>query len=369
MKRNGTFKLAFLAALAAAPLGAQPLPSGRTAFVTTTDFSSGNSTEIRLSTAPGLSQVTTDVRLTSSDPAAVFSGGGLFVIHRGFAGAKANTIEEIDRSTFAVLKSFATASNPQDLERDGDTLFVSLLENAQGMQLCSLSAGSCGDSIDLCAGQPAGPGGGCGAAQMLRDGNTLYVLLGLFDPGFSVVRSGAIAVVDVPSRTRTKVLSLETRNPSNLARLSDGKLLVTSSGSFFPSELSGGVEIIDPASGATQLIVDDDLLGGNISDLALLDDLNAYAIVTDPASFVPRVVRFIPELARLGVPLWQAVYGSSTFFIGDIAADGAGNVLIADTVNLAAPGVVRLQGATGLTLDVFPSSGLAPVSIATYPTP
>ncbi|MGH7858805.1 MAG: hypothetical protein ACREQY_15875 [Candidatus Binatia bacterium] len=369
MKTNRIMSLALLAALSAPPLGAEPAPSGRIAFVATTDFASGSATEIRLSVAPGLSEVNPDVAPTSGDPVAVFSGGALFVIHRGFAGAKANTIDRIDRSTFAVTKTLGTGPNPQDLERDSDTLFVSVLEDPKGMQLCSLSAGSCSGSIDVCAGQPAGPGGGCGAAEILRDGNTLYVLLGLFGSGFSVVRSGAVAVVDIPSKTRRKVLGLKTRNPSNLARLSDGKLLVTSSGSFFPNELSGGVEVVDPASGASEIVLDDDLLRGNVSDLVLLDDLAAYVTVTDPTSFVPRVVRFVPALARLGVPIWQAAYASATFFIGDIAADGAGNVLVADTVNLAAPRVVRLQGTTGLVLDSFSSGSLAPVSIATYPAP
>ncbi|MGH7856685.1 MAG: hypothetical protein ACREQY_05085, partial [Candidatus Binatia bacterium] len=300
MKTNRIMSLALLAALSAPPLGAQQAPSGRTAFVATTDFASGSATEIRLSAAPGLSQVNPDVAATSGDPIAVASGGDLFVIHRGFAGAKANTIDRIDRSTFAVTKTLATGPNPQDLERDGDTLFVSLLENAQGMQLCSLLAGSCGGSINLCAGQLVGPDGNCEASQILRDGSKLYVLLQLLD-NFAVVRAGAIAVVDIPTNTRTGVLGLQTRNPSNLAKLSDGKLLVTSSGSFFPSDLSGGVEVVDPA-GSSQVIIDDDLLGGNVSDLALLDDLAAYVIVTDPTSFVPRVVRFVPALARLGVP-------------------------------------------------------------------
>ncbi len=346
---------------------AQTSPSGTTAFAVTTNFSTGSATRIRLSLTPGDSVVSEDVAATSRDPIAVFSDG-LFVLHRAPMGDKANTIEKLKVTTNAVRKTFTVpaGSNPQDVERVGNRLFVSLLQNGKGMRVCSVNSGDCSKKIDLCGGQPLGSDGNCEATQILRDGSKLYVLLQLLD-AFSIVKKGRIAVVDIATEQRLGVLKLSLRNPSNLARLSDGRLLVTSSGSFFPPELSGGVEVIDPNTGIGSVILDDDTLGGNVADLALVGSKRVFVIVSDATTSKYRVVKFNAQKAIAGEdPEIDPVYTPDSFFIGDIEADGAGSLLVADSF-LAS--IVQLNAKTGEEIDTFSSGDFGPQSVTTFPNP
>ena len=126
-------------------------------------------------------------------------------------------------------------------------------------------------------------------------------------------------------------------------------------------ELSGGIEVIDPATMTSLgLLVDDDDLGGNVSAVAIektLTGVTGYCIVT-LATGENQVRRFDPETGLIA----GGVIYQTTSFLPSLASDGDGYVLIPDG-NIASPRLIVIDAESGMTVVNLPMS-LPPFSVS-----
>lgn len=308
--------------------------------------------------------VQNDVEATSGDPISASSLGSAFIVNRLFF----DNVQILDPAKgFTASAQFSTenGSNPHDVLVSGPSrLYVTRYEapfNDVAIADLSTTPPSIVDSIDL-APFSSNASGTPRADRLVRIGSLIMVTLQNIDEAFTDYGPGRVAFIDPVRDVVVRAITLDGQNPFGPPSIhpQTGEIYLATAGIFQGSlsrELTGGVEVIDPATLSTRgLLVDDDDLGGNVSGVAVTSSSRGYAVVVT-ASGSNRLMAFDPATGAI-----QGTILSSSSFIPEIRYDGDGYLLVTEH-DIADPRLRIIDAATGGTVARLPLSR-PPVSLA-----
>ena len=344
--------------------GGAPSLEGTSAFVVTTDFSTGS-----FAVFPVLQpdRVARDVERIHSDAVARVHDGLVYVVNR-LGGDNVQAIDPTAGYSTRWQCSVDNGSNPHDIAFAApNKAYVTRYERAELLVVDPTTGPDCAGfargTVDLSA--LADADGLPEMDQAVVIGGKLYVTLQRLDRRnfFRPTDRSLIAVVDVASDTLVGSIPLTGTNPfaETAGLVPDpvtGTLLVSEVGEFARVD-DGGIERVDPAAGtASGFFVTESDLGGNVTDVVVIDDHHAYAIVLD-ARAASRVVRFDPTTRQVVKTLVAA-----DEFLVDIALGPDGETLYLTDRTLKHPGIRRF--AIGDDSEIMPSpidTGLPPFDL------
>jgi DNA-binding beta-propeller fold protein YncE len=345
--------------------GATPPPlEGTSAFVVTTDFQTGSFAVFPVLQADA---VTKNVDRIHSDAVARVHAGLVYVVNR----LGGDNIQAIDPAAGYATRwqcSVENGSNPHDIAfAAADKAYVTRYERASLLIVDPTTGADCAQfvrgTVDLS--QFADGDGLPEMDQAVVIGGRLYVTLQLLDRRnfFRPTDQSLIAVVDVATDSVVGSIPLTGTNPfAESAGLTPdpltGKLTLTEVGEFGTLG-DGGLERVDPATlTAEGFFVTESDLGGNVTDVVLIDEHHAYAILLDEVGR-SRVVRFDPTLRQV-----TATLAEGDEFLVDIELGPDGGTLYLTDRTLKRPGIRRFAIADDSEIAPSPiDTGLPPFDI------
>jgi len=344
---------------------AAPLPASEFAFITTTDYSSGSSSVIRLD---GSYTAEPNVESICSDAVARYHDGLIYVVNR----MGCDNIQVLDPSDgFSTLRQFSVGagSDPHDIAFVSGTKAYVSRGNGTELLIVDPSTGAHLGAIDLSIFADADglPEMDC----MLLVGDLLFVSIQRLDrnnywlpvpPSFlAVVDTGADTLYDCDTDTPgVQAVALAGTDPFGELHFDPytGLVYLTTVGWW--GVLDCGVEIVDPSALASAgFILTEEAAGGDVNDVAVLSPTTGYAIVTN-AAFDNLLVRFDPSTGSLT----DTLYAPGGYMLADIEISPQGDLFVCDR-KATDPGI-RIYDAlsggavTAGTIDV----GLPPFDIA-----
>ncbi len=196
---------------------------------------------------------------------------------------------------------------------------------------------------------------------LLHDG-LLYVTIQDINLTFTDYRTGRVVIIDPEARSVIGVVDLHGQNPFlSLAALPDTGLIYVGLAGIFPGllkqALTGGVEAVDPVARTASVVIDDDLLGGNVASMAVDSATRGYCVVTDSA-YRNFVKMFDPTTGDLIGTIHE-----TTNLIAALEADGDGWLIVAEA-GFFEPRLLVFDALTGRPLASLPVT-LPPFSVAT----
>ncbi|MBI5528562.1 MAG: hypothetical protein HY897_19700 [Deltaproteobacteria bacterium] len=372
MKNNVTFPAVLLAAIAAlfacgedrsvvldggagatcldcdggAPDGSAPGPD-KTAFVVTTDYSTGSCATIDLATRAA----TTNLCSIHSDAVARYHNGMVYVINR---------LEQDNIQILGPANGYATVaqysveagSNPQDIAFAKGKAYVTR-QNSNKVLVVKPDSGEKLGEIDLSSFADAD--GFCEPGAMYSDGTSVFVTVLRLDRNnmLNPTDKSFVAVVDAATdKVAGEGIQLYTVNPwPGFVR--DGDYLYLATSGTFGSQ-NGAVEMIDPAARKDLGIsVEARTLGGDINHFTVSKGV-IYAVITD-ANFATALVSYDTAAATRTVLLQSA-----GFDLAGVAVNDRGEMYVSDR-NATKPGIRIFDTKTGTELTPAPiDTGLPP---------
>lgn len=314
-----------------------------------------------------------DLELTSSDPIARVEDGLPLIVNRysfdnlqaldpaGFGTTFERSVGNGANPHDVVVLSPAAAGVPAAADDHPGFAFVTRYEPPfDDVAVLDLDTGDVVDQIDLrpyATNADATPR----ADQIALHDGLLWVTLQDATIGFREFRTGRMAVIDPMARRVVDVIDLPGQNPfESLAWLQATGLFYVNLGGIFPGlnpqALTGGIATIDPETRTAALLVDDDLLGGNVAAVAVHSASRGFCVVSDSV-FHNAVRAFDPTTGAIGATLYE-----SASLIAAIETDGDGYLLVAET-DYFEPRILVFDAATGLPV-ISLAARLAPLSIA-----
>ena len=345
--------------------GDTPPPlDGTSAFVVTTDFQTGS-----FAVFPVLQPeaVARNVERIHSDAVARAHDGIVYVVNR----LGGDNIQAIDPAAGYATRwqcSVDNGSNPHDIAFAApDKAYVTRYERATLLIVDPTTGPDCAGfvrgEVDLSA---FADGDGLPEMdQAVVIGGRLFVTLQRLDRRnfFRPTDKSVIVVVDVATDTVVGAIDLTGTNPfAESAGLAPdpatGKIVLSEVGEFNRID-DGGLERIDPATlTAEGFFVTEQDLGGNVSDVVIIDDHHAYAILLDAAAR-SKVVRFDPTTRQV-----VATLASADEFLVDIELGPDRETLYLTDRTLRRPGVRRFAIADDVELEPSPiDTGLPPFDV------
>jgi hypothetical protein len=319
---------------------ATSLTRPNTAFVLTTDFTTGSYSVVDLTTR----SVTKDIRRggVHSDALARFFGGRVYVVNR----LNADNIQIIDPQQGYTTPANAQVSvdngtNPQDIafvnatkayvSRQSRTSRLLILHPTTLARLGEVELGSLIKPNDR-DGSPE-------PAFMLVNNGLLYVVLQHLDQMaalFPPLAPGEIVVIDPVTDSVVNVVQLPCTNPLSQLHFSPilKRILVSCVGNFGVND--GGIVAIDPTTHTVDPgIITEATLGGDITDFAIVSSTKGFAIVTD-ANFANALVTFHPSTGQR----LTTVLGPLDVFIPHMAINSRNELYVAvNDMTTPTPGV------------------------------
>ena len=345
--------------------GATPPPlEGTSAFVVTSDFQTGS-----FAVFPVLQPdaVARNVERIHSDAVARAHDGLVYVVNR----LGGDNIQAIDPATGYATRwqcSVDNGSNPHDIAFAApNKAYVTRYERATLLVVDPTTGPDCAGfvrgTVDLAA---FADGDGLPEMdQAVVIGDRLYVTLQRLDRRnfFRPTDRSLIAVVDVATDSVVGSIALTGTNPfAESAGLTPdpltGKLTLTEVGEFGTLG-DGGLERVDPATlTAEGFFVTESDLGGNVTDVVLIDEHHAYAILLDEVGR-SRVVRFDPTLRQV-----TATLAEGDEFLVDLELGPDGGTLYLTDRTLKRPGIRRFAIADDSEIAPSPiDTGLPPFDV------
>jgi len=334
------------------------------AFITTTDYTTGSSSVIRLD---GSYTTEMDVASVHSDAVSRWYGGLIYVVNRGGA----DNIQILDpEDSFSTLDQFSVGngSNPQDIAFISETKAYVTRYNSNQLWIVNPATGAHTGSIDLSS--LADGDGLCEMDKMIITGGTLFVSIQRMDRDnywlpsgtsyLAAVDCGADTLIDTDgSSPGVQPITLNYTNPFSDIQFNrfDGTLLISSVGSWGIND--GGIEVIDPeALAVTGTMITESAAGGDINDFEIYSPSQGFAIVTN-ASFNNEVISFDPETGLRK----NTLYSPGAYVINDIEISPAGELFLADQTETN-PGIRIYRCSNGSQITQGPiSTGLPPFDI------
>jgi hypothetical protein len=314
-----------------------------------------------------------DVEIISGDPVARVSDGRPIIVNR----FTFDNLQGLDPGDFTTVfeHSAGNGANPHDAailppaaagapEAGGGHpgfAFVTRYEPPyDDVAVLDLESGAVVDRIDLrpfARNRDATPR----ADQILVHDGLLWVTLQDVDRSFTAFQNGRVALIDPVARRAVDVIDLDGQNPFEaLLYAGDTGLIYVGLAGIFPGlqqqALTGGISVIDPETRAARLLLDDDLLGGNVTAVAVHSAERGFCVVSD-ASFRNSLRTFDAATGEPGAVLYETAN-----LIAAIAADGDGYLLAAE-INFFEPRLLVFDAGTTLPVASLPAR-LPPLSIA-----
>jgi hypothetical protein len=195
---------------------------------------------------------------------------------------------------------------------------------------------------------------------LLHDG-LLYVTLQDINRNFTDYRTGRVVVIDPEARAVVGVVDLQGQNPfQSLAAIPEtGRIYVGLAGIFpglLKQALTGGVEAVDPVTRTSTVVVDDDLLGGNVASVAIHSATRGFCVVTD-ATYRNFLKVFDPSTGGV-----LGAIHETTNQIAALEADGDGWLIVAEA-GYYEPRLLLFDAVSGRGIASLPMM-LPPFSIA-----
>jgi DNA-binding beta-propeller fold protein YncE len=345
--------------------GETPPPlEGTSAFVVTTDFQTGS-----FAVFPVLQPdaVARNVERIHSDAVARTHGGLVYVVNR----LGGDNIQAIDPAAGYATRwqcSVENGSNPHDIAFAApDKAYVTRYERSTILIVDPTTGPDCAGfvrgTVDLSA---LADGDGLPEMdQAVVIGGRLFVTLQRLDRRnfFRPTSESLIAVIDVATDAVVGSITLTGTNPfaETAGLVPDpvtSKIVLAEVGEFGRLD-DGGLERVDPATlTAEGFFVTEQDLGGNVTDVVLVDDHHAYAILLDAVAR-SRVVRFDPSARQVISTLVAA-----DDFLVDIALGPDGQTLYLTDRTLRQPGIRRFAISDDRELAPSPiDTGLPPFDV------
>ncbi len=317
--------------------------------------------------------VDNDLEVTSADPIARVEDGRPFVVNRDTYD-NLEGLDPFDAFKAAFQYTLGDRANPHDVvvlppgtpgapASGAGLAFVTRYgASFNDVAVVSLDDGTIVDRIDLTP-YALNPDHTPRADQALLHDGLIYVTLEDVDKSFTHFMNGRLIVIDPAARSVVNVIDLAGQNPfESLLFSPETGLIYVGLAGIFPGlntrALTGGIEAIDPVTRTSRgLVVDDDLLGGNVSAVVVASATRGYCVVAD-ASFRNDLKAWNPTTGEVLETLY-----SGTDPINDIAYDGDGSLLVA-VGSFIDPRILIFEAATGRLLATLPAR-LPPFSIAT----
>lgn len=344
--------------------GDTPPPlDGTSAFVVTTDFQTGS-----FAVFPVLQPdaVARNVERIHSDAVARVHDGVVYVVNR-LGGDNVQAVDPAAGYATRWQCSVDNGSNPHDIAFAApDKAYVTRYERATLLIVDPTTGADCAGfvrgTIDLSA--LADADGLPEMDQAVVIGGKLYVTLQRLDRRnfFRPSDRSTIAVIDVATDAVVGTIDLTGTNPfTESAGLvpdpATGTLLLNEVGELGRLD-DGGIERVDPiAMRAEGFFVTEQDLGGNVTDVVLIDAHHAYAILLDQVGR-SRVVRFDPTARRV-----VSTLAAGDEFLVDIALGPDGQTLYLTDRTLKRPGVRRFAIADDTELVPSIDTGLPPFDV------
>lgn len=344
--------------------GTPPPLEGTSAFVVTSDFQTGS-----FAVFPVLQpeSIAINVERIHSDAVGRVHDGIVYVVNR----LGGDNIQAVDPAAGYATRwqcSVDNGSNPHDIAFAApDKAYVTRYERASLLIVDPTTGPDCAGfvrgSVDLS--QFADGDGLPEMDQAVVIDGTLFVTLQLLDRRnfFRPTERSLIALVDVATDTVVGSIELTGTNPfaESAGLVPDpvtGAILLTEVGEFGRAD-DGGVERVDPATRSVSgFLVTEQDLGGNVTDVVVIDEHRAYAIVLDESAR-SRVVRFDPTTRQV-----TATLAAGDEFLVDIERGPDGGTLYLTDRTLRRPGIRRFAIADDTELPPSPiDTGLAPFDI------
>jgi len=344
--------------------GTPPPLEGTSAFVVTSDFQTGS-----FAVFPVLQpeSIAINVERIHSDAVGRVHDGIVYVVNR----LGGDNIQAVDPAAGYATRwqcSVDNGSNPHDIAFAApDKAYVTRYERASLLIVDPTTGPDCAGfvrgSVDLS--QFADGDGLPEMDQAVVIDGTLFVTLQLLDRRnfFRPTERSLIALVDVATDTVVGSIELTGTNPfaESAGLVPDpvtGAILLTEVGEFGRAD-DGGVERVDPATRSVSgFLVTEQDLGGNVTDVVVIDEHRAYAIVLDESAR-SRVVRFDPTTRQVAATL-----AAGDEFLVDIERGPDGGTLYLTDRTLRRPGIRRFAIADDTELPPSPiDTGLAPFDI------
>jgi DNA-binding beta-propeller fold protein YncE len=344
--------------------GEAPSLESTSAFVATSDFQTGSFAVFPLLQPDAVAR---DVERIHSDAVVRTHGGFVYVVNR----LGGDNIQAIDPAMGYATRwqcSVENGSNPHDLAfARADKAYVTRYERRDLLIVDPTTGPDCAGfvlgTVDLSA---LADGDGIPEMdQAVVVGDRLYVTVQRLDRRnfFLPTDQSLIAIVDVTTDQLVGSIRLTGTNPfaESAGLVPDpvtGTVLLAEVGTFGRID-DGGIERVDLA-GETALgfFVTEADLGGNITDVVIVNEHHAYAIVLDQIG-ASRVVRFDPTARQVTATL----VGADEFLV-DIELGPDGTTLFLTDRTLRHPGIRRFAIADDHELVPSPiDTGLPPFDI------
>jgi len=356
--RTTRFVLPLLALLAGPDLAAA---AQTTAYVFTTDFSTGSLSAVNLDSRA----VSQDIEPAGADAVLRWHGANLNVVNR----FGADNVQVVSGLTHNTLFQYSTGngSNPQDICFVSPTRAYVTRYELTDLLIVNPTTGSSPGVISLAAFADAD--GVPEMARMVRVDRYVFVALQRLDRNnfFSPTDSSLVAVIDTetdalvdvdPVAPGVQAIRLTGRNPVTAFEFdrATSRLLIGCAG--FYGAMDGGVEWIDPVNfQSLGFAVTEATLGGDIGDVTWGSAARSHAIISD-ASFNTVLVAWNGAGQSLGT-----VYAPGGFSLTDAALNDRGELYVCNS-SLLDPGLHVFSAATGAHLAGPLDCGLPPQNIS-----
>jgi hypothetical protein len=318
------------------------------AFVLTTDFTTGSYSAVNTSTRSS----TSSIGSVFSDAVARASGGLVYVINR----LGADNVQALDpASGYSTVLQFSTGSgmNPQDIAfASASKAYISLLGSTDVL-IVDPSTGQQTGAINLSA--YADADGLPEASQLAVKGDKLFIAAQNI---YNWAPSGTSRVIVADANTGAIMadVALPYQNQTgSFVELPSGKLAIACAGNYGVND--GGLAIIDPAAlTASAGGITEEALGGDLISVVMDTETTGFAVVSD-SSFNTILKKFNTATGAV-----SDVYSTQGYKLFGMALNG-GELWVSDRTD-ANPGVRIFDSSTGAQLTSTPISvGLPPVSI------
>ena len=351
-----------LAALTSSLLLAAPAAHAARAYVVESDFDPGSFSSVHATTKAPACNVAT----AHSDARVRWFDGRVYIVNR--FGADNST--GLDGATYGLVKQFSVGNggNPYDIAFATPTrAYVTRYESAD-LWIVDPTTGAHTGTVSL-----AGLADADGIPEMDRlvmVGPLLFVSLQRVDRnnGFQPTDTSLVAVIDTrtdalvdcdPGNAGVQGILLPRVNPVTpfVFDAPRTRLYLGCAGVYGAPD--GGIVRVDPAGlVADGVAVPEDSLGGDVLDLAWVDDGRAYAIVSD-AGFNTRLVHWSPVMPRHRGTL----YSPGGFSLADAEVTPDGSEVWVCNSSFGSPGIRVFSTATDLPVGGAITCTLPPQGI------
>lgn len=189
--------------------------------------------------------------------------------------------------------------------------------------------------------------------EAINYNNKVYIGLQMYSDDFnSILDTGALAIVNALSDSYEKKVVLKKNNPQGMCT-HNGILYCACTGDY--GIMDGGIVLVDLATESVIKSVEENILGGDVSDVVVISESKGYAIVSD-INYTNTLVTFNPSTGEK-IAVITAGGTPSDFLFDD------GKLYIASRA-LSAHGIIVLDTNTDTVISGPHALGLPPNKIA-----